>query len=222
MLSSDLSRCPLCTLRGGKPFFEDKRRQYYLCSNCELIYVPQCFHLSPEAERQRYDLHQNSAEDLSYRNFLQTLLTPLQEYLRPGQEGLDFGCGPGPTLSLMLQEQGYSMSVYDPFYASNPDLLARQYDFITCSEAIEHFSRPAEEWQRLTGLLRDGGVLAIMTMMYGPDTDFSHWYYKNDSTHIHFYSQKTFEWVAQRDNLKLNFYGDSVVIFKMDSGRSKE
>lgn len=140
-------------------------------------------------------------------------MTPLLGYLIPGQQGLDFGCGPGPTLSLMLQEQGYPMSVYDPFFADDTRVLARQYDFITCTEAIEHFTRPAREWRRLLGLLVQGGHLAVMTRFHCSVPDFSDWYYKNDPTHIHFYSQATFAWLAQRDHLQVRFAGDSVAIF---------
>jgi len=215
MSNSGLSQCPLCRSLEASHFFKDKQREYWLCPDCRLIYVPQCFHLSPAEERQRYDSHQNSAEDPDYRCFLSRLMTPLLPHLKPGQKGLDFGCGPGPTLSVMLQEQGYPMSDYDPLYANNPDLLKQQYDFITCSEAIEHFSRPAEEWLKLLGLLKDGGVMAIMTQMHDPATNFSRWYYKNDPTHIHFFSRSTFEWLAQRDRLEAQFSGDSVVIFKI-------
>jgi len=207
-------QCPLCHQQQSRLYFEDRQRQYWACPVCALIYVPVYFHLSPVEERQRYDSHQNSASDPNYRSFLNRLMSPLLTYLRPGQQGLDFGCGPGPTLSLMLQERGFSMSVYDPFYANNLLVLQRCYDFITCTEAIEHFSRPDTEWRRLLSLLNDGGCLAIMTQLVDPLADFSGWYYKNDPTHIHFFSRQTFEWMALRDSLSVEFHGESVAIFK--------
>ena len=31
--------------------------------------------------------------------------------------GLDFGCGPGPALTLLMEEAGFAkMNLYDPFY----------------------------------------------------------------------------------------------------------
>jgi hypothetical protein len=47
----------------------------------------------------------------------------------------------------------------------------------------------AFELNRLFTLLKKGGVLAIMTQMITKETDFSTWYYKNDPTHICFFSQ---------------------------------
>jgi hypothetical protein len=219
MSNSGPVQCPLCHAQESELCCEDRQRKYFSCLICALIYVPEQYHLTPAEERLRYDSHQNSPTDPAYRKFLQRLLDPLLPRLKPGQQGLDFGCGPGPTLSLMLEEHGFSMDVYDPFYANDALLLERQYNFITCSEAIEHFSRPDTEWRRLLGLLQDGGVMGIMTQLYEPAIDFSGWYYKNDPTHIQFFSRTTFEWLAQRDNLDAQFYGGSVVILqKQDVG----
>ena len=53
-----------------------------------------------------------------YREFLSRLEHPPNVPKLPAAaEGLDFGSGPGPTLSVMLEEQGYRMSLYDPFFA---------------------------------------------------------------------------------------------------------
>jgi hypothetical protein len=43
-----------------------------------------------------------------------------------------------------------------------------------------------------------GGVLAIMTQMITKETDFSTWYYKNDPTHICFFSKQTMRYLAQQ------------------------
>jgi 2-polyprenyl-3-methyl-5-hydroxy-6-metoxy-1,4-benzoquinol methylase len=195
-------------------FYKDAQREYRKCTCCDLIYVPDRFHLTARAERERYDTHQNSLTDPGYRQFLARLMSPLVKFLKPGQQGLDFGCGPSATLAHMLQEQGYPMSVFDPFYANDVSVLQQQYHFVTCSEAIEHFSRADLEWRRLLGMLVEGGHLAIMTQLCTPELDFASWYYKNDPTHICFYSLATFAWLAQRDKLELKFSNKSVVIFE--------
>jgi len=176
------------------------------------------YHLNAEQERQRYDAHDNSPDDPGYRQFLQRLLTPLLSQLTSGQKGLDFGCGPGPTLSLMLQAQGFSMSLYDPFYANDTAVLQQQYDFITCTEAIEHFADPCLEWRRLLGLLQTGGVLAIMTSLYDEQQSFAEWYYKNDPTHICFFSVATFSWLAKRFQLLTEYIDPTVVIMRKVPG----
>jgi cyclopropane fatty-acyl-phospholipid synthase-like methyltransferase len=42
--------------------------------------------------------------------FLSQVFNPVMVHLKKGAKGLDFGCGPGPTLSLMFEKQGYQVS----------------------------------------------------------------------------------------------------------------
>jgi len=222
MSNSLAGLCPLCGSDTIANFYTDQSRSYIRCSTCYLIHVPSEFHLAQDDEHRRYDSHQNSPADSGYRSFLSRLLTPLLPRLKPGQSGLDFGCGPGPTLSVMLQEYGFSMAVYDPFYAVDTTVLQRRYDFITCTEVIEHFARPDIEWRQLLELLNNGGRLAIMTAFYNEQMSFADWYYKNDPTHIGFYSTATFDWLALRDDLKVEYFGDSVAIFTRPAPDSSE
>ena len=48
-----------------------------------------------------------------FRNFLTTGNS--STLLKPGDYGLDFGCGPEP-LAAMLSEHGFSVALYDPFF----------------------------------------------------------------------------------------------------------
>ncbi len=77
-------------------------------------------------------------------------------------------------------------------------MLAKTYDFITCSEAAEHFHRPAEEFERLDRMLRPGGWLAVMTAFRPKDRDFLSWYYRRDPTHVVFYREGTFRRLGER------------------------
>ena len=107
-------------------YASDKIRNYVSCGKCRLVFVPNKFHLSASDEKEIYDQHQNNPDDSGYRVFLSRLLTPLVERLEPNRTGLDFGSGPGPTLSVMLSEKGHEMDIYDPFYApTRPVLTAR-------------------------------------------------------------------------------------------------
>lgn len=206
-------RCPLCELRDGSaPFARDEFREYLLCANCDLVFVPARFHPTADAERQRYDLHQNDPADPGYRGFLSALVEPMKARLSPGAEGLDFGCGPTAALCSMLEEASFRMSRYDPFYAPERGVLERSYDFVTCTEAAEHFFDPAREWALLQRLVRPGGWLGIMTLLREPDTDFARWWYRRDFTHVAFYSRRTFEWLARRDGLALEIHGASVAL----------
>ena len=155
-------------------------------------------HLSPEQERAEYDLHENDPGDERYRSFLGRLAKPLLERLEPGMHGLDYGCGPGSTLSVMLTGRGMVVDDYDPIYATDIRLLQRRYDFVTSTEVVEHFCQPAVAWRQLASLVRPGGWLGIMTLLAPGDAEsFSQWWYKNDPTHVSFYTANTFAWLAE-------------------------
>ncbi|WP_189429276.1 class I SAM-dependent methyltransferase [Alishewanella longhuensis] len=207
--------CPLCQNTQTEIFSQDPQRLYLQCQRCQLVFVARQHLLTAEQERQHYLLHNNDLQDPGYRQFLSKLAKPLLAMLGKGaKQGLDFGCGPGPLLAQMLTEAGHQMQLWDPFFANNPAALQQQYDFISCTEAIEHFVNPATEWQLWLQLLRPAGMLAIMTKCYPDATAFSSWHYKRDPTHISFFSEQTFYWLAQHYNLQLAFPTNDVVIFR--------
>ncbi|OUL57315.1 class I SAM-dependent methyltransferase [Pseudoalteromonas ulvae] len=206
--------CTLCDSTEVTHFFTDKHREYVQCKQCSLVFVPAQFHLTAEQEKALYDKHENHIEDKGYQAFLSRVVSPLQTYIAPQSDGLDFGCGPGPALAHMLTGLGHTMSVYDIFYAPQTDVLTTQYDFVTCTEVIEHFHTPAKEWTILTELVKPQGTLAVMTKLVIDKDRFSNWHYKSDLTHVSFFSQTTFKFLAQRDGLSVEFFGNDVILFK--------
>jgi len=206
--------CPLCHNDGASEFHRDKLRPYFRCSTCALVFVPALFHLTAREEMQRYELHQNNPEDDAYRAFLMRLGSPLMERLEPGAVGLDYGFGPGPTLSLTLAENGFPTEIYDPYFADDPTMLDARYDFLTCTETVEHFRNPAKHWEQMVDLVKPNGWMGVMTSLITEDTDFKTWHYARDDTHIAFYSHSTIEWIADRYSLKLEVIDDSVILMK--------
>ena len=205
-----------CTLCGAfaVPYAADRRRVFYGCDACGLIFAGPETHLDSAEEKAIYDWHVNDPADTRYRAFLSRLATPLLEHLRPGMEGLDFGSGPGPTLSLMFAEAGMPMAIYDPYYAPDTHVLDRQYDLVTCTEVVEHFNHPARDWPRLAGLVRPGGWLGVMTRMAVGREEFPAWHYKNDPTHVSFYSPAVFRWLAHSLGLRLQRIEGAVVLMQ--------
>lgn len=197
--------CSLCTLGKGIDYFKDDLATYYQCAQCGLIFMSKAYHLSKNEEKRRYDFHQNDPTDPEYRAFLSTLLEPLASRLTTGANGLDYGCGPGPTVSSMLNEQGFKMKTYDPYYYNDEGLLNKTYDFITCTEVVEHLRNPAKDWQQMAMLVRNGGWIGVMTDLFDENIDFGSWYYRRDPTHICFYSKKTFMWIAGHFNFEATF-----------------
>lgn len=209
-----MQNCPLCFSKHRVDYHQDKQRSYLQCQDCQLVFVPAVEHLNLSAEKAIYDLHQNDLLDKGYYTFLSRLSTPLLAYLKPHSIGLDYGCGPAPLLAKLLEESGHRMAVYDPFYAPDVSVLEQRYDFISCTEVAEHFREPHQEFQRLFGLLNPGGILAIMTKRVLDPTAFSSWHYKNDLTHICFFSEATFHWLAHQYGATVNFPSEDVAIFK--------
>lgn len=205
--------CPLCSAPIVAPPFAAHHRHYHDCAACGLIHVDPADRVSREEELAHYQLHQNNPDDPRYRAFLNRLALPLAAVLAPGASGLDYGCGPGPTLSVMLRERGYPTMEYDPFFAPDMALLEQQYDFITCTETVEHFFAPFKEFSRLFGLLRPGGVLGVMTQMVRESEPFDSWRYARDPTHVCFYRPQTMAWIATRFDRRVMMPESSVALF---------
>ncbi|MCG9598968.1 class I SAM-dependent methyltransferase [Vibrio sp. Isolate25] len=209
-----MHHCPLCHYPESHHYFEDKRRAYLQCQQCELVFVNPEQRLDAKAEKAHYDLHENDPNDAGYRTFLSRVANPILERIEPSSTGLDFGCGPGPTLSLMMEEQGHNMSLYDLYYHPNTEVLERTYDFMTATEVIEHLYHPDQVWQQWLNLVKPGGWIGLMTKMVIDVEAFAKWHYKNDPTHVVFFSRNTFKYLAERDQLKLEFIGNDVILLR--------
>ena len=211
--------CPLC--RGGDiaEYHRDQRRDYLHCGTCDLVFVPPARHLSPQAQKAYYDLHDNQPDDAGYRRFLGRLFEPLNQRLARGARGLDAGCGPGPALAAMFAEAGYPVALYDPIYAPDASVLKGPYDFISLSEVVEHMAEPGRDLDRLWAALGPGGWLGIMSKRVRDPAAFKTWHYITDPTHISYFSEVTFRWLCARwtsqgTAASLVIAGDDVVLIE--------
>lgn len=208
--------CPLCHFDRCAEFYRDRRRSYLRCERCALVFVPPRYYLSAEQEKAEYDLHRNEVDDPGYRRFLGRLVTPLAERLRPGARGLDFGCGPGPALAAMLRELGHPTALYDIFYQPDTAVLEQRYEFICATEVVEHLHRPGEVLAQLWAMLEPGGYLGVMTKLVRDREAFAGWHYKNDPTHVCFFSERTWLWWAVEQGAALERIGADVMILVRD------
>lgn len=206
--------CPVCETHALVPFQTINNTRYHRCETCEATVMDQSGWLDEGGEKAIYDLHDNDPQDEGYRRFLSKLTGPLLERLGPGARGLDFGCGPGPALALMLREAGMDMALYDPFFYPDTSVLGRSYDFITCTEVVEHLRHPAQIFRQLDRLLAPGGWLGVMTCFQTDDERFANWHYRRDPTHIVFYRQATLEWLANAHGWALEIPAKDVALFQ--------
>lgn len=217
----DVIKCLLCASENHEFFFRDKFREYRRCSECSLLFVPTEFHVSLENEKARYEEHNNDAGDLRYRRFLERIALPIRERFDAGAHGLDFGCGPTPLLAEILREDHFEMDVYDLFYAPDKSVLGREYDFIVSTEVVEHLGKPLREFEKLLSMLNPGGMLAVMTRPFDSSIDFKTWHYKNDRTHICFFSMQTFDWLSKHLRIKYRQVEHDIFVFETD-GQGRE
>lgn len=131
---------------------------------------------------------------------------------RNSLEALDFGCGAGPVLKLLLETRNIAVDIYDPYFFPDKVYLNKQYDLITATEVLEHLKNPLAAWDLFAKHLKKGGYLAAMTLFHPGVENFLNWWYRRDSTHVCFYSRKTFQWVEKKYPFKIVCNNDYNII----------
>ena len=204
--------CPLCENSKFQEISYINNKKYFKCDNCFLISIAKEFHLTAIEEQKRYSYHKNSINDQNYVEFLNQAVEPTLKYLNTNMIGLDFGCGPCPTLSKILKAKNLNCTDYDLYFY--PEFLNKKFDFIFSTECFEHFRKPKQEIEKILSILKKQGILTIMTSMWDNIDNFKDWYYIKDPTHISFYHKNTFRFIAKRYNLEILEITDKVVILK--------
>lgn len=203
-----------------------RERRYLRCPVCGQI---QCHAADlPEAweERERYEEHNNTLDDPRYADYLNSFIdSAILPFVPPGTQILDFGSGPEPALTRLLEYRGYRSIAYDPFFAADPQALgvsesSAVYDGIVAVEVVEHLHRPAFELQRLRSRLARHGVLAVRTGIFtGDEESFRSWWYRRDISHVSFWTEATIAWLEATLALQVvhRAPGDVVVFRAVDT-----
>ncbi len=194
-----MTPCLLCHSESTASFFEGNTQSFHSCSNCGTVFRHPSNFISASEEKARYLTHNNDVNDPRYRQFVSPITESVMEDFNSTSLGLDFGAGTGPVITEILTNKGYRLNLYDPFFHPDVSVLNETYDFIVCCEVIEHFKKPQKEFSLLKRLLKPDGKLYCMTHLLREPLDFGNWYYKDDPTHVIFYSEENLKWI--RDNL---------------------
>jgi len=204
--------CIVCNNQSTESFKTSDAKTYWKCGYCLAKFLDPSLYIEAGIEKERYLEHDNRIDDEAYRSFLSRLANPLKEKLSIGDQGLDFGCGHGPALADMLQSDGFEVDLYDPFFFPDKKVFSKKYHFISCTETAEHFHDPRKEFNSFDNLLMPGGWLGIMTSFLTTDDAFESWYYRRDPTHVTFYSEKTFEVIAEQRNWDCEIKSKDIVL----------
>lgn len=210
--------CPLCYTES---FEADVKgpigRFFHLCDNCKLVFEGKNNRPARNEEIERYLEHNNGIQHEGYVKHLNRAIKPALKYLQPGFRGLDFGCGPVPTLNKLMEREGFTCEFYDPIFFTEPPL--GNFDFIFATECFEHFFRPAHEFRKIDGLLKTGGILVVMTHLWNDTTRFKKWGYAHDPTHVVFYHVHTFRFIAAHFDYEiLEIKKERVIILQKKNG----
>ena len=211
--------CPFCKNKGPFGQFTDRQnRMLNKCERCYLVFVENRYLPEHNKEKLRYELHNNSIEDEGYVQFLMQAIEPALMFLNHKAKGLDYGCGPSPTLSQLLVQKGYTCKNHDPLFF--PEFPEGPFDFIFATECFEHFFDPAKEMERIILLLKTHAYLIVMTSLWHNSTNFANWYYTQDYTHVSFFHENTFAYIAKKYGFEIVFtYHKRIIILKKE-GRS--
>jgi hypothetical protein len=189
--------CPMCSHSGQFTHLTGPLQiSYWHCEICQLIFMDRDYLPDVETEEQHYKTHQNGPQYQGYVDFLNQAINPTLPYLDSSMRGLDYGSGPGPTLCLLLKNQGIQCENYDPIFS--PDMPDGKFDFIFATEVVEHFFYPAQEFTRISSVLNSGGIFTIMTELWQDLDGFSEWYYAKDPTHVCFYHARTMDYMCKK------------------------
>ncbi|PVW14599.1 methyltransferase domain-containing protein [Marixanthomonas spongiae] len=189
--------CPLCKNGANTVYHKGKQGLFYRCNTCGIIHKATTDYPSKVSEKARYLTHNNDVTDTRYQNFVSPIVNSVVTDFPPTAKGLDFGAGTGPVITKMLSGKGYAVTLYDTFFHPNKQALQHSYNFIVCCEVMEHFHHPNKEFLLLKKLLKPRGKLYCMTELFSSEINFGKWYYKNDETHVVFYSEKTTKWMQR-------------------------
>ena len=212
-----MSLCPLCSTQADFFYHHSKQgRSFQLCGNCLLVFQEGGLPSSDE-ERSRYELHNNSPADSGYRKWLESFIRKaVVPYYQTGNI-LDFGSGPRPVLSEILEQMGYPVSSYDPYFSpcwpgEGP------FSLILLCEVLEHVYDPVKAFRRLVSAAAGDARLVVRTEFLPSfrAEDFGTWWYKEDITHVRFYSELSLRTLGEKSGWELEREdGSSQAVFRL-------
>lgn len=181
---------------------------YRKCSLCDFLFKTDEYILSSKSEFERYKLHNNN--DQGYIDYQKNFYNDIKGFLYG--KVLDYGCGDNHVLASIISDSGFDSSFYDLYFYHDEKVLNEKYDIIILEEVIEHLKDPLGEIKKLLEILNNSGKIIIRTQLLNYKVDLSKWWYLRDSTHISFFSFKTFKYICELFNLNIIYCNDKDIL----------
>ncbi len=205
-------QCRLCLWMTSRDRIFGHGREFSVCHTCGYVQVNPQQILSIMDEGKRYLLHENSSGDPRYEEYLRPMVDLVLCRTAISTLGIDIGSGKEKVLEILLLAKGRRVVSYDLYFHPEENLLKNSYDFLICSETLEHFRDPRAELQRFSKLVKKGGPLFFRTSFFNASRKFTDWHYQRDPTHIGFFSEKTFFWMEKEFGWKMDLMQDPFVV----------
>jgi hypothetical protein len=202
ILQSYKPKCILCghssrregfAIKESQCVFSAVRLERYECPSCRCIFGPRkVMELHPAVLAEDYrDLYSVYSEADSTQSEIRAFRA-----LSPRKRGvyLNYGSGGWSKSVAALNDEGYEVYAYDPFYkGTHPNMLTkneikrRRFDGIYSNNVIEHFTRPLDEFSFMRSLLKRGGSMSHATACYDYLYDFTRFhtiFFTGDSVRV--------------------------------------
>jgi SAM-dependent methyltransferase len=212
-----MKKCKICNCNTTVIRDAKSIKIYYRCLECDYVFLDSKHYLDATLEKKHYDNHDNNLNSLGYVKMFEKLI---DEFVITKKDeintALDFGCGQGEVLPILLERCEISCDRYDLFYFPKKVYKDKVYDLICSTEVIEHLVNPLDALKELLSHLKKDAYLLLMTYFHPSDDEkFLKWFYIKDVTHIGFFSIKTFEHLACEFDLKIIKHNNkNCVMFK--------
>lgn len=138
--------CKLCESDLIEKIAEDNNREYYHCNRCELVFVPEKYHLNSADEKKRYDLHDNSIDNPGYVKYLNRIveivseLTPIENDKRNSQKHLAPFIAKITGYQCSFSKTTLSTTGSQVFRNEQPNVPVSPEFFGQDSEEIQHYN----------------------------------------------------------------------------------
>jgi len=199
--------CNLCHASDCPRLNTNGKRTFHYCGRCQLISAPPHEHLSLFEEKQRYSHHRNFADNPDYVRYLTEFSREIDRIPTEHPAILDFGSGPEYVLARVLREKGMLCEPYDPLYGIGKEALLKQYDIVILCETIEHLRDLRAELRLCGRICKKTGYIVIRTQHYATKESVPSWWYAIDETHINFFNDYSFSYMASLLDMKV-FYSN--------------
>ena len=214
--------CRICETESSL-FYSDVR-SFYKCPSCTLIFTNET--ADNVAAEKHYKDQWNNADKNFWKQQTDGLLSVIHRYKMPVGRVLDFGSGTG-EITKEFQARGIEATPLEPMIhgylkdQNYPD----KFDVVVGVEVIEHLPDMREELKEIEKNLSADGIMLFTTILTDSFIDsineveqFKGWWYKDDPTHVSFFSSKSILRLAEIMIYTADIYSAQLFVLKRQPG----